>query len=172
MGKPAGVLNPKQAEFARLYVSGKTQSEAYLVAYGPTDAKETSIAALAAKVANRPATQKEIARIRARSDRHVLLSLNDRLKILGGIILDPDAKKTDVISAAAVYSRISGDQAPDRHEVTGKDGAPLQIQAQVAMVRRLSPRERLEEMRRARAERNNPAVAAIEAPVEIFENPS
>lgn len=178
-GKPGrngvipGTLNPRQAEFARQIVLGKTQAEAYTIAYLPPEgSKKETLESLGHRVYRRSAVAKEVARLRAQLDRRVLVSLNDRLKILAGEFLDPEADPDIKIRGIVAYSRISGDQAPDRQEVTGKDGAPLEVNVSTGpLVRRLSARERLAEMKRVREERERP-IELLPAPPEPLENAS
>lgn len=160
-------ITAKQAEFARLLVSGKTQQDAYVEAYKPNTSHPGSIAQLAHRRAATGAVQREILRLRNRLDWSVLLTLNDRLKSLSPIILNPQSKPADVIQATSVYSRISGDQGPERHEHFGPGGAAIPIAASVTIeppiIRRLSPRERLAQMKAARAARN--AAGATPSPI-------
>ena len=160
---PRETLTEKQQAFARLIVEGKTQTDAYLGAYDPKPGiKKTSLDQLAHRVIVRPLVKAEIAALRLRASRHCLLSLNDRLKILAERIQNPKAKDSDVASLTSVYSRISGDQAPDRQELSAPGGGPIELIVAKALpiVRRLSAEERLEELRRARADRLAPKAAA------------
>lgn len=164
------LVSARQAEFARLIVAGKLQRDAYIEAYHPKTKRLQSISQRAHRVSVLPIVQREILRLRMNAERAVLLTLNDRLKRLSQIILDPEAKPGDVTTAISVYSRISGDQAPERQEHTGKDGAPLpstvvQVIQPAPVVRPLSGRERLAEMRRARAIRE--AAKAPEVPAAV-----
>jgi hypothetical protein len=174
-GRIPGLLTEKQAEFARQIVAGKTQGEAYTLAYLPPDgSKPETVAHLASRVARRPAVAAEIARIRSKIDRRVLVPINERLKLLAEIFTDPVTKSTDRTQAILAYSKISGDQAPDRQELSGPGGGPIPVlTASVGpLVARLSARERVEQMKRARAERANPSVKAIEIVEDPVENPS
>lgn len=166
------ILSAKQARFIELFLGGKSQQDAYVEAYQPGTTNPNSVAIGAHRVASGKHVRAEIARLRQKAAHSILLSLNDRLKVLSTIILNEKGKPNDRVQATAVYSRISGDQAPDRTELSGVGGAPIPVavtQTQT-VVRRLSARERLAELRADRERRNAPPKAT--EPVEAIENPS
>ncbi len=145
-------LTAKQSAFARLVASGTSQADAYRQAYQPK-ATDRTAAENGSKTAKRPAVVAEIARLRGQSEVKAILTLNDRLRILakdaqtGG---DTHADKNARARSIEVYSKISGDQAPERHEVTGKDGGPIPVAAAVA-TRTMSRREKVEAIKAQRA---------------------
>lgn len=148
---PRGALTNRQRRFVELVISGSTNGEAYRRAYKKPkilneDAKEHGY-----RVANRPAVKSELDRLRGLSDRKKLLTLNDRLEILADIAQDTAALRNDRTRAIDVYSKIAGDNAPQRIDVSvaGKDGSPIQI-ATTAAVMRVGVRERMAAMRAAR----------------------
>lgn len=160
-GKKTRQLTVKQAEFVRLVVAGSPYGDAYRAAYDAANCKDTTVSVLATRVSRNHLVIQEIVRLRGKLGRQTLLTLNQRLSILGGIIASPESSPNEVAYATAVYSRISGDLAPDRHEHAGPGGGPIPIASSAApAVRRLPLKERLAAMRLARA-----APAALPAPV-------
>lgn len=159
------VPNERQFELARLIVAGRPIGEAYAEVYKPTSTNANTIAKHATARSSTPAVLEAIARLRRKAERYVLLSLNDRLKTLSVMIQDEDLKTTDRIYATATYSRISGDQAPERHQV---EAAVAVSVSSAPLIRTLSARERLDSMREARrrslAIENAPKIVLPEAP--------
>jgi predicted phage terminase large subunit-like protein len=106
------------------------------------------------KVARNPKVKAEVARLRALGNVKTILSLNDRLGLLAKIA-QTAPRQSDSVRAIEVYSKISGDQAPERTitEHTGKDGAPIQQEVAVSgvvQVVRLSVRDKMRLLREAR----------------------
>jgi hypothetical protein len=143
----------RQLAFARRLVEGKTQSEAYRELYQPKAIDRTA-AECGSKVARNPKVKAEVARLRALGNVKTILSLNDRLGLLAKIA-QTAPRQSDSVRAIEVYSKISGDQAPERTitEHTGKDGAPIQQEVAVSgvvQVVRLSVRDKMRLLREAR----------------------
>jgi len=147
------VPTARQMQFAQLVAGGMSQSAAYRKIYNP-HAKPRRAAEQSCKMAALPHVVAEIARIRAKSERKALLSLNDRYEILAGIAQKPEAKDSDKVRAIDVYSRLAGDEAPQRHEIAGAGGAPLVPSAVTVAVRQMGARERLDAIKAARAARS------------------
>lgn len=152
----AGNLTAKNRAFAELVVSGVSQAEAYRRVYNKPNVSPPHAAHKGCIIATRPIVAAEIARLRAKSGAKKILSLNDRLEILAQIAQDPDASGHEKSRAIEVYSKISGDQAPQRHEHTGPEGAPIPVAASV-QVGRLSVRDKIAAFRAKRAAETPPA---------------
>jgi hypothetical protein len=157
-------LNTRQWAFSKLLFEGVSQSDAYRAIYQP-NAKGQRAAEEGHRIAKLPAVVAELERLRALSTAKTLLTVNDQLAILARNAQAP-ARTAAERSACArnleVYAKIAGTQAPERHEVTGKDGAPIAVSAAVnatvtATVTRLTVRERIrllkERREKERAER-------------------
>jgi hypothetical protein len=111
---------------------------------------------------------REVFRLRQKTERSVLLTVNDRLKIFASIALDDDAPQSARVAAGLAYGKTAGDEAPERHEVSGPGGGPIPVAAEVtrvALVRRLTARERIEDLKRDRALKVIAARPPVEDPV-------
>lgn len=145
----------RQLAFASLIVQGKSQSDAYRAIYAP-NATDRTAAENGSKMGRKPTVKAEIERLKARSERKTILSLNDRLGILARDAQTTGERPADINARARVievYSKISGDQAPERVEHSGKDGAPIQQEVAVSgvvQVLRLSVRDKMRLLREAR----------------------
>jgi len=142
-------LTNRQRHFVELVIGGASHADAYRKAYHKENLLAEDAAEHAWRVANRPAVKAELARLRGLSNRKALLSINDRLGILADIAQDASSLKSDRIRSIDVYNRTAGDQAPQRLEVTGKDGAAIPV-ATTAVVMRVGVRDRMAAMRAAR----------------------
>ena len=119
-------LGPKHLKFIDLIASGFSQADAYRRVFQPhTKRSALSIAVSASHIAANPLIRERLAELRGQSQRSTLLSLDQRLSILAGIARSTVTKQTDRIRSIEVYTKIAGDSAPERQELTGKDGAPL-----------------------------------------------
>ncbi len=153
--KARATANGRQLQFAALAASGTPNSVAYRAVYNPGLTAKTA-AERGCRLAKHPAVMAEVARLREKQDRKKLLSLNDRLNILADISQDPKSKPHEKARAIEVYSRISGDQAPERHEVSAPGGGPVAVAVTAAVsVTHLSVRERIAKLKGARAAREH-----------------
>ena len=125
-------MTAKQIAFADLVVGGTNMAQAYRKAYAkPAAYKDTEASNQGYRIARIPRVATYIAALRARSQGHALLSLNDRLALLAGDARHPARSAADRNARARtleVYSKIAGDQPPERHEISGPQGAPIQQQ--------------------------------------------
>ena len=143
------VLTPRQRKFIELVIAGTTLTDAYRQAYKQPKMIREDAGERGYRVSVRPAVKAELDRLRGLSNRKALLSINDRLGILADIAQDASSLKSDRIRSIDVYNRTAGDQAPQRLEVTGKDGAAIPV-ATTAVVMRVGVRDRMNAMRAAR----------------------
>jgi len=119
-------LGPKHLKFIDLMAAGFSQADAYRKAFNAKKNRNAvSIAVSASRIAANPLIRVRLAELRGQSQRSTLLSLDQRLSILAGIARSTQTKQTDRIRSIEVYTKLAGDSAPERTEVTGKDGAPL-----------------------------------------------
>lgn len=146
-------MTARQLRFAQIIASGETNAHAYRTVYKP-NANDKTAAQCGCRMAKHPSVVAEIARMRGKSEAKKLLTLNDRLGILANIAQARTASKTERIRAIEVYSKISGDQAPERHEVSGPGGTPIQEEV---THRKLTVREKIERLEAARRQREEPA---------------
>ena len=119
-------LTPKHLKFVDLMAAGFSQADAYRKAFNAKKHRTAiSIAVSASHIAANPLIRARLAELRGQSQRSTLLSLDQRLSILAGIARSNVTKQGDRVRAIEVYTRIAGDSAPERTELTGKNGAPL-----------------------------------------------
>ena len=136
-------LTPKHLKFVDLMAAGFSQADAYRKAFNAKKHRTAiSIAVSASHIAANPLIRARLAELRGQSQRSTLLSLDQRLSILAGIARSNVTKQGDRVRAIEVYTKIAGDSAPERTELTGKDGAPL-VPAQTATTPLLTLDERI-----------------------------
>lgn len=157
--KSPRVLTARAKEFASLVATGTSNAEAWRRVFNHPNAKNQRAAERGSRLATDPRVVEEIARLRAKSEGKKLLSLNDRLAILAEI---GQAKgKTPAMynaktRALDVYSKLAGDQAPQRIELSGPGGAPIESNV-VASVTSLPIRGRIAALRAKRDQLRQPA---------------
>lgn len=125
-------LNPRQIKFCQLIAAGASHSTAYRSAYKKPRIKARAAADSAKEVLIGRGVREYIDALRAKAEGKTILSLNDRLALLAKSAQRPVKSAADVNAQARVievYSRISGDQAPERQDITvkGDATAPLQM---------------------------------------------
>lgn len=120
--------NAKEELFARAVANGASQVEAFRQFWQKDELTNQVAAHRAHHIAKRPQVVARIAQIRKAATKVVLLSLTNRLGILSEIANDKKgAKKADRIRAVEVYTKISGDAAPERLELSGPEGEAIQV---------------------------------------------
>jgi hypothetical protein len=120
-----GFLTANNIRFCDLVVKGLPGAKAYRIAYAKPKMKPDEAGDRAWRVMSRPHVKEYIEKLRERIRGKILLTVNDRIEILAKLIQDPATKPSDAIRAIEVYTKIAGDHAPTRVEVTGKDGRDL-----------------------------------------------
>lgn len=115
--------------------------DAYMATYR-TKRKKTA-AEKASRLMRNPNVVAEIRRLQTKVEVKVLLTLNDRLGILAKIATGRSTRPNEKTRAVEVYSKISGDQAPDRHELAGVGGAPIQMVIEQPISERFTVKEKL-----------------------------
>ncbi len=127
--KPTKPLNPRQDVFARLVVSGKTQSDAWREAYGHPKATDKTAKEAGSKLAAKPVVAARIKEFQARSAHKAILSLGDRLAIMAEGAQSTKATWGERARCVEVYNKTAGDHAPERQEVTvkGDPNAPVVV---------------------------------------------
>lgn len=108
-------MNKRWEDFSQAVVSGKSQADAYRIAYPHSqewkaDSVNESASKLAAKVAPR------IAELRAELAAQCLWTREDSARALIEVINSPD-KKTDIVSAVKELNLMHGFNAPTKHEI-------------------------------------------------------
>ena len=144
------VLTPRGAAFAEMVAGGMSQSDAYRRAYKKPRLEPQAAAHAGCKVAQREGVKARIAEIRGETKVRILLTLNERLEILAEIAQTKSASKNERTRAIEVYSKIAGDGGPERIELTGRAGGPVQTEDTVRTLTLIEKVERLEAARKAR----------------------
>lgn len=149
-------LNSRTLGFCQLVANGKLQWEAWKAFWGP-NAKPKTAREKASRLMADPRVQAEIARLQAKTEAHVLLSVNDRLHLLSKAArqeVKTPADRGALARVLTVYNQLAGDAAPERHEVSGPAGAPIPVAATVAAtvaIQRVPIRARVEALKARRA---------------------
>lgn len=115
-------LTPKQERFAQEVASGKTQAEAYRIAYNvkPTTKPETTIPNASRLMADSN-VQARVAEIREAATERLVWTIQDSLDVLASIAkgLDADAKPSDKVNAVKAINAMYGIDAPSKVNVNG-----------------------------------------------------
>lgn len=115
-------LTPKQERFAQEVASGKSQAEAYRIAYNvkPTTKPETTIPNASRLMADSN-IQARVAEIRAAATERLVWTIQDSLDVLASIAKgkDEDAKPSDKVNAVKAINAMYGIDAPSKVNVNG-----------------------------------------------------
>lgn len=115
-------LTPKQERFAQEVASGKTQADAYRIAYNvkPTTKSETTIPNASRLMADSN-IQARVAEIRAAAVEQLVWTMQDSLEVLAQIAkgLDEDAKPSDKVNAVKAINTMYGLDAPSKISMNG-----------------------------------------------------
>lgn len=135
--QPPRPLLPQQEKFAQLIAAGNQFAASYRLAYGRPKATRQQAADRVREVMNGVGVRQRIIELRKNNEGTVLLTLNERLSILARGAARKIKSAADLNAAARaieVYSKISGDQAPERQEVvhSGNSAAPLTVVTRAA----------------------------------------
>lgn len=140
--------------FCILVDQGIPAADAFRRAYVHPDWTAASCAHQAHKMMRRPCVVARLAELKqarlGKSERGTLLSLNDRLLIASRIAKSKDSGPLVKLRALEVYTKLAGDAAPDRLELTGPEGQPVQVESTVT---NLTVEEKVARIRAAREAR-------------------
>lgn len=120
-------LTSRQSFFVRLVADGKSHAEAYRVAYCKPQLKAPAAAHGAYRIAIQPSVKAHLDAIHL-DPPGPLLTLQQRLELIAGIILSPNSTRTERLRAAELYTKIAGDGAP---EILPWDEQPSTVQTAV-----------------------------------------
>lgn len=121
-------LTAKEERFCQLLVGGTVSAQAWRQAYHKPNSTAHNAAVWGSRLTRRPEVAARIADLRGRQEKKVLLTLNDRLGILANIAQSKTVRPADKTRAIDVYSKLAGDHAPERVELSGPNGAPMQTE--------------------------------------------
>lgn len=145
-------LTPRAEKFVQLIIAGTKQYEAYRKAYKkpkllPHDAAERACQILA----RFPRVKARLAELRGQSAYKAILSLNDRLAICAKHAQTGSNKPEVQLKAVDLYTKLAGDSAPDKLELSGPEGGAITVDT---TVQRLPIRQRIAAMIAARKQRD------------------
>ncbi len=122
-GKP---LNSRQRYFVDLVLSGKSHSEAYRTAYCKPDHSSRQIADQAYALSIRPNVRLALKASRYDKPHDRLLTKDDVLKVVAGIMMSETATRHERLRAAQVYATIAGMVPREMQSLldVGADGRP------------------------------------------------
>ena len=131
-------------------MTGHNQAEAYRIAFRPARRRTCQdIATASCRIAANPLIKAKIAELSGKAETKTIMSFNQRLQILGGIMQSSTVKLTDKIRAIEVYNKMAGDNSPERMELSGPEGSPLQLSGQVG-IQHLTVQDKIKLMKEAR----------------------
>lgn len=115
-------LTPKQERFAQEVASGKSQAEAYRIAFNvkPSTKPETTIANASRLMADSNVSAR-VAEIREAATERLVWTIQDSLDVLASIAkgLDEDAKPSDKVNAVKAINSMYGLDAPSKINMNG-----------------------------------------------------
>lgn len=119
-------LTPKQEKFARKYIECSNASEAYRVVYG-NNATPKSVNEIASRLLVK--VQSRVRELQAKHEKRHMVTVDtiaaelDEARNLAVRIEQPSAAVSATMGKAKIYGLLI-----DKTEVTGKNGAPIQIE--------------------------------------------
>ena len=115
-------LTPKQERFAQEVASGKSQTEAYRIAFNvrPTT-KPESVQVSACKLMGEPKVTQRVQELREAATERLVWTIQDSLDVLASIAKgkDEDAKPSDKVNAVKAINAMYGIDAPSKVNVNG-----------------------------------------------------
>lgn len=115
-------LTVKQERFAELIIAGETQSAAYRTAYR-SKASDKAVAVEASRLAGNPAVAARIAELQAQAAKEAVWTLESRLADLAALARDSATSPSERIRAIEVYTKLAGDGAANKVDVSGAAGS-------------------------------------------------
>lgn len=133
MAVPDGVLTEKQEMFAQVYVQTANAAEAYRAAYDVAEsARDSWIYVEAAQLLEHPKIAPRIKELREKAKERAEYSVFQALDELeeARTVAINEAQAAAAVSAVNGKVKLLGLDAPtrSRHEVTGKNGGPIQTE--------------------------------------------
>lgn len=136
------VLTSRGAAFAALVATGKSQTEAFKIAYNRPKLASKEARNRGYRAAQQPAVAARIKELTAKSEVKTLLSLNDRLAILAKHAQHTPKTSSDrqvSVRAIDVYSRIAeGETLNVKAEISGPEGGPVPIAAALTTLEKIA----------------------------------
>ena len=133
----------KQKGFARDTFSGMTNRDAYMNNYNAEGMALTTIDAAASRCANNVKVKAYLDELNKETETENVASVLERKETLTKIIRKEHTDRykipiyTPKLQAIDLLSKLDGAYAPDRHELTGRDGSPLEIDTKELLIARI-----------------------------------
>lgn len=121
----------KREKFVQLIADGLDQSKAYREAF-KSKAKPETVHAQASKIAAEHKVAIRLREIKDELAEKMLWSRVESLRKLVSVADDTEAKHGDIINAVKAINAMQGYDAPKKTELTGAEGKPVQVQAEVS----------------------------------------
>ena len=115
-------LTAAQERFAQFVADGKSQAEAYRLAYPKFNGKDETCWQMASRLMRKVGARVE--ELRAALAEKALWTREDSVRTLMKVIDEPDTKR-DVVAAVKELNSMHGYDAPKKLEVGGAGGGPL-----------------------------------------------
>ena len=119
-------LTPKQERFAKCIADGMTQADAYRTAYDAVRMKPTSIHVNASKLMADANISRRVKEIRGTLEKKALWTREMSVKAL--VTAYKEGNPGVKVSAVKELNAMHGFNAPQRVEVSGTDGGPIEVQ--------------------------------------------
>ena len=112
-------MTAKQEAFVQAVISGKTNSDAYRLAYDTDNMKPSSVHEKAAELMRNVKISSRIAAYKEELAKSYLWTREDSVRELTGVIADPSARCSDKTAAVKVLNEMHGFNAPIKHDING-----------------------------------------------------
>lgn len=150
-------LTPREEKFAQGVAAGLSQAEAYRQA-NPNSVKWKDETVWSKASVMMGKVWARVEELRAELAKQALWSRMDSVETLKPIATGAE-KDSDRIAAVKVLNEMHGYNAPDRLEITGKDGVPIQSQSELPDLAILTDEE-LKDLERLLAKANGEVAPA------------
>ena len=120
-------LTPKKEKFAQCVADGMSQADAYRTAFdvSPTTKQET-VYKRASELMSNGEVSGRVAELREQLSAKALWTRQDSVQALISVLSNPETQK-DVIAAVKELNAMHGYNAPQKLEVSGKDGFGITV---------------------------------------------
>ena len=153
-GKQTELL-PRQARFVALVAKGWSHTKAYRHAYNQFKKTNEDAGEKAWRITKHPLVFAALDELKRRSQAKSLLSINERLKICAECSQDKNATWGERMSGVQTYTKIAGDQSPERQEISGPNGGPIAVADTSMPATRLSVKAKVGVFRQKREAKAN-----------------
>lgn len=128
---PRAGLTPKRERFAREVALGKTQAEAYRIAFSAAGMKPGTVQQEASRLMANPQVSARVAELTERAAERAEITLESHLRDLMTLrnLAAKEKQMAAAITAEIARGKAAGVVAPDKRELTGQGGGPIAMAA-------------------------------------------